>query len=417
MAPGRVAPALGTVLVIGGCGFLGSNVVDQLLNFPSEQNLPAAAPDAAPRPTHDVVIPSNHRFPPLASRYPSYDPSTTRVHALDLRCVRNRFPGCTYHEADITSEEQLIKIFDEVKPDVVINTASPTFDSPKPVLRKVNIDGTKTLIQVAQSRCRVFVHTSSSSVVHDGVSDLLGATEDYPYVCPNRLEYYSETKVHSERIVLAANSPEDHFYTCAVRPAGIVGEGDKSGYAYSMTYQAAYAPAWQLKIQLGDNTNLFDTTYVGNVAYGLLCAAQVLNAQARRQAEGKAAPLDHERVDGEAFNLTNGQPTAFWDQARYLWACYGVFIEPKEVWVIPKEWAVTIGGLSELFAKITGRKGRFTRQAAKYASMNRWFNCDKLVERTGYRPLVGIEEGLQRTVRWFKDDAEKAAASEEKKAQ
>ena len=29
---------LGTVMVIGGCGFLGSNIVDQLLNFPTEPN-------------------------------------------------------------------------------------------------------------------------------------------------------------------------------------------------------------------------------------------------------------------------------------------------------------------------------------------------------------------------------------------
>ncbi|RMZ84609.1 hypothetical protein DV737_g1099, partial [Chaetothyriales sp. CBS 132003] len=407
-------------LVIGGCGFVGSNVVDQLLHFPSEEDLPAAAADSSTaRATDDVVIHSNHRLPSLRSRYPSYDPSSTTVHAVDLRCTRNRFPGCTYHEADITSEEQLIKVFDQVKPDVVINTASPTFDSPKAVLRKVNIDGTQTLINVARTRCRVFVHTSSSSVVHDGTADLLGATEDYPYVCPNRVEYYSETKVYSERTVLEANNPANGFYTCALRPAGIVGEGDKSGYAYSMTYQAAYAPSWQLKIQLGDNTNLFDTTYVGNVAYGLLCAAQALNAQIRRQAEGRAAPLDTERVDGEAFNLTNGEPTTFWDQGRYLWACYGAFVEPTEVWEISKTWAVAIGTLSELFGKITGRKGRLTAQAAKYASMNRWFKNDKLTARTGYRPLVGIEEGLQRTVRWFKQDAENAAANEgmAKKAQ
>ncbi|RMZ89950.1 hypothetical protein DV736_g2834, partial [Chaetothyriales sp. CBS 134916] len=423
MPHGRATPAqaapLGTVLVIGGCGFVGSNVVDQLLNFPSEKDLPTGAADSAPRATHDVVIHSNHRFPSLRSRYPSYDLSSTTVHAVDLHCVRNRYAGCTYHEADITSEDQLIKVFDQVKPDVVINTASPTFDSPKAVLRKVNIDGTKTLIKVASTRCRVLVHTSSSSVVHDGVSDLLGATEDYPYVCPNPSEYYSETKVYSERTVLEANRPADAFYTCAVRPAGIVGEGDKSGYAYSMTYQAAHAPSWQLKIQLGDNTNLFDTTYVGNVAYGLLCAAQALNAQARRHAEGRAAPLDTERVDGQAFNLTNGEPTTFWDQGRYLWACYGVFVEPAQIWEIPKDWAVAIGALSELFGNITCRKGRLTKQGAKYASMNRWFKSDKLIARTGYRPLVGIEEGLQRTVRSFKQDAENAAANEsvEKKAQ
>ena len=416
--PPQAAP-LGTVLVIGGCGFVGSNVVDQLLNFPSEDSSHPQKPYSSPRSKGDAVIHSDHVFPSLRSRYPSYDPSTTKVHALDLRCTRNRYPGCTYHEADITSTPQLEKVFEEVQPDVVINTASPTFDAPKPILQKVNVEGTRTLVEVAKARCKVFVHTSSSSVVHDAESDLHGATEAYPLICPNPREYYSETKAYAEREVLTANDPNSGFLTCAVRPAGIIGEGDKSGFAFSITDQAANAPPWQLKIQLGDNTNLFDLTYVGNVAYGLLCAAQALNTQSKRKAEGKSPPLDMERVDGEAFNVTNGEPAPFWDMARFVWARYGVFIEPGQVWEISKGWAVTIGSLADTFSKLTGRKGRFTAQSAKYTCMTRWFSPEKLERRTGYSSKVTVEEGLERGVRWYKEDAEKASAkgSEEKKAQ
>ena len=415
---------MGTVLVIGGCGFVGSRLVDQLLNFPSEDE---SAPDSstrtsAPSSSDSITISSSQSYPSLRSRYPSHDPSTTTVHALDLRCTHNRYPGCTYHEADITSEEQLSAIFDKVKPDVVINTASPHFDAPEPILRKVNIEGTKTLISVAQSRAKIFVHVSSSSVVHDTFSDLFGATEEYPYVDPNPRERYSETKVKAERIVLAANNTATNFLTCAVRPAGITGEGDRNGIGYSLCAQAATAPPATLRVQLGDNSNLFDTTYVGNVSYGLLCAASALLATHSRIKAGQSMPLDSERVDGEAFNVTNDSPLPFWDICRYIWSRYGTnpVITPESIWTIPKEYAVALGFAAESWAKLTGRKGRFNSQTARYACMHRWFRCEKLEQRTGYQPIVGVEEALGRTIKWFKaqEEQEKAANGKaEKKTQ
>jgi sterol-4alpha-carboxylate 3-dehydrogenase (decarboxylating) len=193
--------ALGTVLVTGGCGFLGSHIVDQLLNFPSEaaKGLDTAA-DAAiqvPSTQQDFVT---YPFPGLRGRYPSYE--KTSVHVLDLRCVHNRFPGATYHDADITDISRLLSVFRTVRQDVVINTASAMYDAPKDILRKVNVEGTRALVEVAggvhgdwAGKCKAFVHTSSASVVHDGRSDLNFVDETWPYVCPNPFEYYSETKV------------------------------------------------------------------------------------------------------------------------------------------------------------------------------------------------------------------------------
>lgn len=194
---------LGKVLVIGGCGFLGYHVVDQLLNFPSEDNL--QSPNPPPQKNsqkYSKVDAASLTFPSLRSRYPIY--KNTEVHVLDLRCTRNRLPGATYHEGDICDPESLLSVFRKVKPEVVINTASPTYDAPRHILRKVNIDGTKTLIEVAGGvhgdwggKCKAFAHTSSSSVVSDAISDLINADERWPYVRPHPVEYYTETKVRS----------------------------------------------------------------------------------------------------------------------------------------------------------------------------------------------------------------------------
>ncbi|ETN37008.1 uncharacterized protein HMPREF1541_07996 [Cyphellophora europaea CBS 101466] len=409
---------LGTVLVVGGCGFLGANVVDQLLNFPSEDSHSAAV--TANNPTslehytpESLVVHADTIFPSLRARYPSWSKSM-QVHALDLRCTHNRYAGCTYHEADITDSAALARVLKTVQPEVIINTASPAWNAPDPILRKVNIEGTKMLLKAAQDAgVRCFVHTSSSSVVHDTQSDLLNANENYPYAYPNPNEYYSETKVVAEKAALEANG-EAGMLTCAVRPAGIIGEGDRAGFAYAVTHTGSAAPDWQLNMQLGDGEGLFDVTYVGNVALGLLCAAEALvKTWERRNTDGKTDVLDFERVDGEAFNVTNEAPAYFWDSSRYIWAKYGRNVRGSEqVWALPRELAVFAGYAAEWVNWALGRPTRFTAKAARYACMSRYYSCEKLKRRTGYRPVVGVDEGLERTVKWFKEVVE---GSEKKK--
>ena len=202
MAPEQNAPiVLGRVLVVGGCGFLGYHVVDQLLGFPSEDTSSASPKTkTTSKKRGSQVHPTELEYPSLRTRYPIYQ--KTQVHVLDLRCNRNRLPGAQYHEADVCDIDSLLRVFRAVKPEVVINTVSPLFNAPQDILRKVNIEGTKNLVEVAAGlrgdwggKCKAFAHTSSSSVVHDGRSDLIYADERWPYVRPNPVEYYSETKV------------------------------------------------------------------------------------------------------------------------------------------------------------------------------------------------------------------------------
>lgn len=206
--------SLGTVLVVGGCGMLGSHFVNQLLNFPTEgkgaiaNSINAANGHAkeagklleSRKTTSSPPPSSSFHVLPLKSRYPTY--TNTNVHVLDLRCNKNRFDGATYHEADMTDREAVLEVFKKVKPDVVFHTASPMWDSPKPILHKVNVGGTQVLLEVAGdhegrwgNKCKALIYTSSSSVIHDNQTELVYADERYPIIRPNLVEYYSETKV------------------------------------------------------------------------------------------------------------------------------------------------------------------------------------------------------------------------------
>jgi sterol-4alpha-carboxylate 3-dehydrogenase (decarboxylating) len=157
--PPKTKPSLGKVLVVGGCGFLGSHIVSLLVT--------------------------------------SY---TAQVFVLDLTTSRNRRPdsdNVAYFNGDITSISSLIPIFEKIMPDVVIHTASPTLvGGSKAMYQKVNVEGTKCVIEACQKTgVKALVYTSSASVISDNESDLVNADERWPVIPPKaQTEYYSQTK-------------------------------------------------------------------------------------------------------------------------------------------------------------------------------------------------------------------------------
>ena len=162
MSAGSTSKPLGSVLVVGGCGFLGHHLVNQLCS----------------------------------------SAEASSIAVLDLCTSRNRVEDASYtvkyHDADITSKSSIILIFEEVRPDVVFHTVSPAMTDPnKARLRKVNVEGTKNLVEVAgKVGVKSFVYTSSASVISDAKTDLMNADERWPYVpAEKQMEYYTQTKV------------------------------------------------------------------------------------------------------------------------------------------------------------------------------------------------------------------------------
>ncbi|KAI4163794.1 MAG: hypothetical protein LQ342_002567 [Letrouitia transgressa] len=360
----------GSVLVIGGCGFLGYHIVNQLVK------------------------------------------EAIQVSVLDLRTNINRVPGVSYYDGDITSFYGVYNVIKKAKPQIIIHTASPLAGTNNSSLyHRVNVEGTRNLIGIArQNECvKVLVYTSSASVVHDGVSDLFNADESLPVLyTPQQTEIYSHTKALAEDLVLAANR-KHRMLTAAIRPAGIFGEADSQMIPGMMR---ALEEGKQ-KFQLGDKKNLFDFTYVRNVVHGHLLAAQKL-----LEASVPGAAIDQgKRVDGEAFFITNEQPCHFWDFARAIWAEAGDETKPEDIWVVPKGLGLAIATIIEWIVWIFsfGRKEpNLTRKKIQFSTMTRTYNTQKAKDRLGYEPVVNLEDGIRRAVRWY-IDKKKAEKSTEKK--
>jgi sterol-4alpha-carboxylate 3-dehydrogenase (decarboxylating) len=150
---------LGKVVVVGGCGFLGSHIVNYIVE-----------------------------------RHPE-----TQVAVLDLRTNSNRnaSSNVSYHDADITDLAAITALFSKIKPDAVIHTASPHFDLKPEIHDKVNVGGTKNLVKAAQDTgVKAFVYTSSASVILGATEPLVNADERWPIVAgKEQPEYYTTTKV------------------------------------------------------------------------------------------------------------------------------------------------------------------------------------------------------------------------------
>jgi sterol-4alpha-carboxylate 3-dehydrogenase (decarboxylating) len=215
-------------------------------------------------------------------------------------------------------------------------------------------------------------------------------------------------QAQAEVAVLAANrSPASpKLLTCAIRPAGIFGEGDTQ----ALPSMAEIALTSKTNFQLGTNENLFDFTYVGNIAHAHLLAAHALLATSFLT----TAPLDHEKVDGEAFIITNDEPVYFWDFARAVWKAAGKEGGTENVRVIGKEVGLALAGVMEWGMWAVGKKPTLTRRVVKYSCMVRYYDCGKAKRRLGYKPITPLGEGIEKGVKWW---LEEQKAKAEKKAQ
>jgi sterol-4alpha-carboxylate 3-dehydrogenase (decarboxylating) len=212
----------------------------------------------------------------------------------------------------------------------------------------------------------------------------------------------------AEQNVLSANrSPASpSLLTCAIRPAAIFGEGDVQTIPGTLSAYTANKTGFQL----GDNNNLFDFTYVRNIAHAHLLAAYALLVTS----QSSTAPLDMERVDGEVFIITNDQPVYFWDFARAVWKAAGSEKGTEHVWVIGKDIGLVLATVLEWGTWLVGKDTPFKRRIVRYTSMTRYYDCSKAKRRLGYRPIVSLQEGIQRSVNFWLEEQKVAG---EKKGQ
>ncbi|KAJ7739907.1 hypothetical protein B0H16DRAFT_1324739, partial [Mycena metata] len=248
-----------------------------------------------------------------------------------------------------------------------LHPASPVHGLPEKIYYDVNETGTWNVISACRAvGVKKLIYTSSTGVVWTG-AEFNGINEDQVTLPDKGYDAYHHTKALGERLILSAEG-QDGMQTVILRPCGMIGERDKQ----LIWRMAEVYDKRQHKVQIGDNTNLVDYAYAGNVAHAhVLACAKLLS--------------DPALVSGQTFFITNGEPMPQWDFSRIIWRELGD------------------DGKGHFFCAITGSSTRFTRFSVRFVTGTQWYNIEKAKALLGYQPKVSLEEGIRRTVEWWKE--------------
>lgn len=181
------------------------------------------------------------------------------------------------------------------------------------------------------------------------------------------------SKALAEQIVLSASA--SGLRTCILRPSVICGEGDSQ---LLPSIHACIAKG-ETPYIIGDGYNLWDVTYVGNVADAHVLAAENL--------------LSTMTAAGEAFFIQNNEPITFRDLSLAVWKYFG-HVPPFEI-IIPARLAWFAGLSAEISTWLYGMRTTLSRGSVKDACSMRYASGAKAEKILGYRARIGIEEGLR----------------------
>ncbi|MCJ1422453.1 hypothetical protein MMC29_000333 [Sticta canariensis] len=368
MDPTQKSNSLGSVLVVGGAGFLGFHIVRCLLE----------------------------------------DPDCSTVSVLSRNPDHNRHPGVSYHAGDISNPERIQSLLDELRPRVIIHAASPTghVTGNTAMYQETNVKGTANLLACAAHApfTRAFVYTSSTVVMVGSEPNF--ADESSPVLnATSKGNEYAKTKAIADTLVLEADEPgnesEKGLRTACLRIPAMYGERDTQ-VTPRLLESLRKGETW---LQLGDNSNLFDWVHVENAATAHILAAKALVVEsASSEEEDKAL-----KVSGEAFFITDGAPLPFWDMARKMWAAAGHPMSTEDkVWVIPTKWALILATTFEWVVWAlsfgTRRPQQFSRQMVEYCCLTHTYCINKAKKRLGYVVGDNMEERVRQAVAWVLKD-------------
>ena len=267
-------------------------------------------------------------------------------------------------EADLTDADQVAQVLDEHAIDTVFHLAAETIVGTvqaSPVQGfESNVRGTWTVLQACRER---------------GVERVVFASSDKAYGAHDELPYREDFALQPTAPYEASKAAGDliarsywHSYGVPVavtRFANIYGGGDLN---FSRLIPEAVSAAIQGRAPVlrSDGSPERDFLYVEDAASAYLAIA---------------GGLDREDVRGQAFNAGGGRSYRVGDVVGMIAELSGTGVEPD----------------------IQGEgnpEGEIDRQ---------YVDPSKLRDRLGWEPAVGLEEGLQRTIDWYREHPESLA--------
>jgi nucleoside-diphosphate-sugar epimerase len=325
------------VLVTGAAGFLGSHLVDMLIEHGDDVR-------AMVRPIEDA----------------SY-----------LRTLKN--PEIVY--GDLTDTESLKRAVQGVQR--VYNVAAKTGPwGPEEVYRAVNVQGPENLIHAAMNAgVQRIVHTSSITVYGHHLHGIV--TEDAPYHAEDNP--YSRSKIEGEKLI--ARLVEDRAAPVViVRPAWIYGSRDTASFARFVSLVESGKA-----FLIGSGRNIVPVVYVRDVAQGIIKAGDAGN-----EAIGRTYTLaDDRRVTQDEYlnTIADALQVSHVSRKFPFSALYFAGRSAELAWQALGRRKATPPPLTTYGVTLLGGDQQFSIERAR--------------RELGYEPEFDVKRGVAEGVQWY----------------
>jgi UDP-glucose 4-epimerase len=264
-----------------------------------------------------------------------------------------------FHKGSVLDEDFLDVVFEQHKPEYVFHFAAiprVSYSLEFPVIStKVNVVGTVAILEAARQHGTKRVIYSSSSSIYGGTKQLPTKESNNP---PNPKSPYAVQKYVGEPFCRVF-SELFGLQTICLRYFNAFGPGQYGDSAYASVIPAwlgaIYAPGHKPPFIEGDGEQSRDFCYVDNIVNANILAMR---------ADGVFA--------GDVFNIAHGERTS-------------------------------LNEVKQLIEEYSGRTLDLEKRPPRPGDIKHSYaDISKAREVLGYEPKVGFNEGLKRTIEWFR---------------
>jgi nucleoside-diphosphate-sugar epimerase len=235
---------------------------------------------------------------------------------------------------------------------------------------EVNVEGTRNVLTAAARAGVQKVVYCSTCGVHGNIDDPPG-DEDAPI---HPADYYQQTKYEAEPFVREWN--RRGLRTTILRPAAIYGPGDPE--RFFMIFKRVARGVFPM---FGDGKTLYHPLYIDNLVDALVAA------------------MRPDVGNGEAYLIADESYVEIEHLVKAVAAALGVTVSIPHYPLLP---LMAAGHICETICKPFGITPPIFPRRVDWYRQNRAFDIRKAKRDLGYRPLVGLTEGLARTASWYR---------------
>lgn len=324
-----------TILITGAAGFIGSNLAQALI--------------------------SDNKIIGFDNVNDYYDVRLKEYRLSQL----NSHPNFTFIKGDLADKQAVVSIFEQYKPDIVVNLAAQagvrySIDNPQAYIDS-NLIGFFNILEA----CR---HNPVEHLVYASSSSVYGSNKKVPYSTDDKVDnpvsLYAATKKSNELMAHAYSKLYDIPAT-GLRFFTVYGSAGRPDMAY---FKFTNKLVKGEKIQIYNHGDMYrDFTYIDDIVTGVI---NLMN---------KAPEPNEDGVKYKVYNIGNNSPESLMDFVNILeqkLMKYGIIDTEAEKELLPMQ----PGDVYQTYADVS-----------------------ELEKDFGFKPSTSLEEGLDHFAKWYRD--------------